>query len=58
MSYRKHHVSKGARKAHKKRAKAAARKARKKGGSLNPFGYIDMRGKSPKTLAKRMGPAR
>lgn len=58
MAYRKHHVSKGARRAHKKRAQAAARKARKMGGALDPFGYADMRGKDKRALSKRMGAKR
>jgi len=44
MSYRKHSVSKGARRAHHKREKARRRKLREKGGQVEPFGYVDIRG--------------
>lgn len=44
MSYRKHSVSKGARRAHHTREKARRRKLREKGGQVEPFGYVDIRG--------------
>jgi hypothetical protein len=44
MSYRKHSVSKGTRRAHHKREQARRRKLREKGGQVEPFGYVDVRG--------------
>lgn len=44
MSYRKHSVSKGARRAHHRREKARRRKLREKGGQVEPFGFVDTRG--------------
>lgn len=51
MSYRRHHVSKRARKAHKRREK----KRKKQFGGLAAFGYSDSRGRSVKALSKSMG---
>jgi DNA repair exonuclease SbcCD ATPase subunit len=42
MSYRKHAVCKGARRAHHKREKARRQKLREKGGQVEPFGYADI----------------
>jgi hypothetical protein len=50
MSYRKHAVSKAARKAHHKREKKR-RKILSAKGQIDPFGYFDMRGKSRRKLA-------
>jgi len=51
VSYRKHSVSKSARKAHHKREKARRRKLREKGMQLEPFGYYDMTNKTLKQLS-------
>jgi hypothetical protein len=51
MSYRRHSISKAARKAHKRREK----KRKKQLGGLAAFAYSDCRGKSRKTLAASMG---
>jgi hypothetical protein len=51
MSYRRHSISKAARKAHKRREK----KRKKQFGGLAAFAYSDCRGKSRKTLAASMG---
>lgn len=56
--YRRHAVSKRARKAHKRRDQKAKRAAKKKGLLLDPFAYLDIRGKSKKTLACRLGSVR
>ena len=58
MGYQKHAVSKGARRAHKKRDQRAKRNAKKNGLMVDPFGYRDMRGKSKKQLASRLGSIR
>ena len=50
MAYRKHSVSKGARRAHHKREKARRRKLREKGGQACPFGYVDTRGLDKKAM--------
>ena len=50
MSYRKHAVSKGARRAHHRREKARRRKLREKGGQVEPFGYADIRGRTKAQL--------
>lgn len=50
MSYRKHTTSKGARRMHHKREKARRRKLRAAGGQVEPFGYVDTRGTSPRVL--------
>lgn len=44
VSYRKHSVSKGTRRAHHKREKARRRKLREARGQIEPFGYTDTRG--------------
>lgn len=52
MAYRKHSNGKGARRAHHKREQARRRKLKVKGGQIDPFGFVDIRGASLKRLRR------
>ena len=52
MTYRKHTVSKGARRAHHKRESSRRRKLLAKGGQIDPFGYVDTRGRDRRTMRR------
>ena len=50
MAYRKHAVSKAARRSHHKREAKRRKALRASGGQIDPFGYVDTRGATKKRL--------